>query len=65
MVLSSRLCLTPFLSGARAEAEGMSIAIEARLESDVNWEGDWFVEGKCLKMGDLMEAEGKQGTDEQ
>lgn len=24
----------------------MSVALEARLQSDVNWAGDWFVDGK-------------------
>lgn len=34
----SCLCICP-----TAAAE-MSIAIETRLESDVNWAGDWFVD---------------------
>lgn len=40
----------------------MNAAMEARLESDVNWAGDWFADWKCLK----IEAGRKAGgTDEQ
>lgn len=51
------LCIRP----PEQEAAGMSIAIEARLESDVNWAGDWFVGWKCLKMENGVEAEGRPG----
>lgn len=51
------LCIRP----PEQEAAGMSIAIEARLESDVNWTGDWFVGWKCLKMENGVEAEGRPG----
>lgn len=51
------LCICP----PEQEAAGMSIAIEARLESDVNWAGDWFVDRKCLKMENGVEAEGRPG----
>lgn len=50
------LCIRP-----AAAAAGMSAAIEARLESDVNWAGDWFVDGECLKMEDGVGAGEKTG----
>ena len=45
----------------KQEAAGTSVALEVRLESDVNWAGDWFVDRKCLKMEDGVEAEGETG----
>lgn len=64
-VVSGWLCLSSLfflcIRPPEQEAVGMSTALEARLESDVNWPGDWFVDWKCMKMEDGMEAERRLG----